>query len=290
MPHSTAGDVYISKWTPPQVEPKEHFSQHHFVGGNVFMLNILQDNIANMGLSASAEQFEDTKERTMKLLQTATAELSIESLQQQGKELQVLVKVRSKVGHKYPTGIPTRRTWINLIAKDGGGQVIFESGRPLADGSIEGNSNDMDIMNYEPHYEVISQPDQVQIYEGIMLNTDNQVTYTLLRAAKYAKDNRLLPAGFDKATAAADVGVFGKALEDADFTGGGDQVLYRINTGSASGPITITIRLLYSPVSYSFVKDLGKDANLPLVKRFLHYYQYADKMPQEVNAIQTVVR
>jgi hypothetical protein len=290
MPHSEVKDVIIAKWTPSQVKPKEHFSQHHFVGGNVFMLNILQDNIASLGLSASSEKFEDTKERTMKLLQTETAELSIEGLQRQGKELLVLVKLRNKVGHKYPTGIPTRRTWIHFVAKDAGGQVVFESGRPLADGRIEGNNSDMDIMSYEPHYELINKPDQVQIYEGIMMNTDNQVTYTLLRAAKYAKDNRLLPDGFDKATASSDVAVFGNAAADANFAGGSDQVMYQIDTSSAGSPITITVRLLYSPVSYSFVKDLEKDGNLPLVKRFLNYYQYADKMPQEVSAIQTVVQ
>jgi len=289
MPHSEVKEVHIARWTPPQVQPKEHFSQHHFVGGNVFMLNVLQDNIANLGLSASSEKFEDTKERTMKLLQTATAELSIEELKRRRDELQVVVKVRNKVGHKYPTGIPTRRTWLHLTAVDAAGQVIFESGRPLADGRIEGNNNDMEILTYEPHYEVISKPDQVQIYEGVMLNSDNQVTYTLLRAAKYAKDNRLLPDGFNKSTAHADIAVFGKANDDPDFTGGSDQVLYRIETDH-QGPITLTVRLLYTPVSYSFVKDLAKDIGLPLVKRFLHYYQYADKMPQEVAAIQTVVQ
>ena len=289
MPHSEVKEVNIATWTPPQVQPKEHFSQHHFVGGNVFMLNVLQDNIANLEISASSEKLEDTKERTMKLLQTATAELSIEELKRQRDELQVVVKVRNKVGHKYPTGIPTRRTWLHLTAIDAAGQVIFESGRPLADGRIEGNNSDMDSMSYEPHYEMINKPDQVQIYEGVMLNSDNQVTYTLLRAAKYAKDNRLLPDGFDKSTAHADIAVFGRANDDIDFTGGADRVMYRIETDH-QGPVTLTVRLLYTPVSYSFVKDLEKDRNLPLVKRFMHYYQYADKMPQEVAAIQTVVQ
>ena len=67
-------------------------------------------------------------------------------------------------------------------------------------------------------------------------------------------------------------------------------MLYQINTSGVSSPITITIRMLYSPVSYAFVKDLEKDSSLPLVKRFMHYYQKTDKMPQEVAAIQTVVQ
>ena len=144
-------------------------------------------------------------------------------------------------------------------------------------------------MDFEPHYEVISQPGQVQIYEGVMLNTDNQVTFTLLRAAKYAKDNRLLPDGFDKSTAHADIAVFGKANDDPDFTGGSDRLLYRIETDH-QGPVTLTVRLLYTPLSYPFAKDLAKDGDLSLVKRFLYFYRNADKMPQEVAAIRTVVR
>jgi hypothetical protein len=145
-------------------------------------------------------------------------------------------------------------------------------------------------MTYEPHYEVISKPDQVQIYEGVMVNTDNQVTYTLLRAGSYAKDNRLLPDGFDKATAHADIAVYGKAAADADFTGGGDQVFYSINTIGHDGPFTITARLLYTSLTYAFVKDLEKDQDLSLVNRFMNMYRKADKMPQEINAIQTVLR
>ena len=63
-------------------------------------------------------------------------------------------------------------------------------------GRFTGNDNDGNPAQYEPHYAVLSQPDQVQIYEGIIVNSDGQVTTTLLRAASYIKDNRLLPAGF----------------------------------------------------------------------------------------------
>jgi hypothetical protein len=145
-------------------------------------------------------------------------------------------------------------------------------------------------MRYEPHYDEISQQDEVQIYEGIMRNTDNEVTYTLLRAAKFVKDNRLLPKGFDKSAVPAEIGVFGRARGDENFVGGSDQVTYRINTAGYKGPFTLTARLLFTAVSYPFVKDLEKDRELPEVSRFMQMYRYADKLPQEIQAIETIVQ
>ena len=290
MPHSEAGGVKIARWAPPETEPKDHFSQHHFVGGNVFMLNVLQDNIGSLQVAASSERIEDTKERTMRQLQTETASLSVVALHHRDNQITAELKVKNKVGHKFPSGIPTRRSWIHLVVEDASGQVVFESGKPLAGGRIEGNDADSDIQTYEKHYDEITQPGQVQIYEGIMLNTDNKVTFTLLRAAKYAKDNRLLPDGFDKTAVPAEIGVFGKAFTDDDFTGGSDQVTYRVDTSGHNGPFTVTARLLFTPVSYPFVKDLAKDEDLPEVNRFMFLYRKADKMGQEIAAIQTTVQ
>jgi len=122
-----------------------------------------------------------------------------------------------------------------------------------------------------------------------MLNTDNEPTYTLMRAAKFAKDNRLLPRGFDKSAVPPEIGVFGKAAADENFAGGSDQVTYRINTSGHKGPFTLTARLLFTTVSYAFVKDLAKDQDLPEVNRFMQLYRAADKLPQEITAIQTAV-
>ena len=290
MPHSEEGGVYIAHWSPPTAEPKDHFSQHHFVGGNVFMLNVLQNNIDNLGLSASSEKLEDTKERTMHQLQGTTAQLSLVGLTHKGSELTAVLQVKSRVGHKFPTGIPARRAWINLAVTDNAGQIIFQSGKPLSDGRIEGNDGDTDILSFEPHYDEITQQDQVQIYEGIMLDTDSHVTYTLLRAATFAKDNRLLPEGFDKSAAPAEIGVFGRAVSDDNFTGGSDQITYRVNTTGHDGPFTLSARLFFTAVSYPFAEDLQKDRDLSAVNRFIQLYKYADKSPQEITAIQAAVQ
>ena len=68
----------------------------------------------------------------------------------------------------------------------------------------------------------------MQIYESIMGTPAGAPTTGLLQATQYLKDNRLLPRGFDKRTAAAEIGVFGAAAADEDFTGDGDRVRYRI--------------------------------------------------------------
>jgi len=89
--------------------------------------------------------------------------------------------------------------------------VVFESGALQPDGSIAGNDNDVDATRFEPHYSVIDRPDEVQIYESIMGDAQGRVTTGLLSAINYRKDNRLLPDGFDKQTAAAEVAVRGEA-------------------------------------------------------------------------------
>ena len=200
------------------------------------------------------------------------------------------LQVNNIAGHKFPTGIPTRRTWIQFTVADGGGQVIFESGKPFADGRIEGNDADDNIMSYEPHYDEITQPDQVQIYEGVMFNTDDEVTYTLLRAAKFAKDNRLLPMGFDKSVVPADIAVYGRAASDENFTGGADRITYKVKTSGYKGPFAVTARLLFTAVSYPFVKDMEKDQELSEVSRFMQLYRSAEKLPQEVIAIRVTVQ
>ena len=62
-------------------------------------------------------------------------------------------------------------------------------------GAIRGNDNDADPKRFEPHYEEITRPDQVQIYEPILGDRTGVPTTGLLTATQYLKDNRLLPRG-----------------------------------------------------------------------------------------------
>jgi hypothetical protein len=241
-------------------EPQQPFSQHAFVGGNVFMLRALQAFPGENEVTAATEHFAATIGRAQDQLENHTASISITTASREGDSLTADIRIVSRAGHKFPTGFPSRRTWIHLWVTDGSGQVVFESGSAGDDGAISGNDNDADPTAFEPHYTVVEDPDQVQIYEAIMRNTEDEVTTTLLRAAGYLKDNRLLPAGFDKENQSADVAVYGEAADDADFTGGGDQVQYRVDLIAAKSPFTVHVELLYQAIGYRWAQNL---ANTP---------------------------
>jgi hypothetical protein len=278
MPHAQGG-VQLSITGG---EPRSPFSKHVFVGGNVYVLEILKTFGESVGVTASDEQFEATIERTLTQLQQRTATLSLEQARLSDTHLSLEVVIKNQAGHKFPTGYPARRAWLHLVVKDASGQVIFESGQVNADGSIKGNDNDADPTRYEPHYQTIETADQVQIYEAIMQDPAGQVTTTLMRGAEYAKDNRLLPLGFEQDTASPDIAVQGEAAVDEDFGGGEDRIQYRIDIQEAQGPFTVTAALLYQSISYRWAENLGQYETAEIT-RFLDYYHAIPNQPVVVD-------
>jgi hypothetical protein len=277
------GAVTISQM-PGRLAAREPFFQHYFVGGNTFMLEILANWGGDLEVTASQEEFRETIARAEEQLSENTAALTLNDLTMTDGSLEAEIQVDVFTGHKFPTSIPTRRAWLHFVVSDSSGQVIFESGKQNPDGSIQGNAADMDPLAFEPHYELITQPDQVQIYEGIMQNSDGEVTYTLLRAASFAKDNRLLPVGADKENLPADIAVYGLAAQDADFIGGADLVRYQVDTSGYEGPFTVSVELLYETLSYRFVQDMLLDKT-ELTERFGAYYNSSDKTASLIDSL-----
>ena len=70
--------------------------------------------------------------------------------------------------------------------------------------------------------------EQVQIYEDILGDANGKVTTGLLTGVRYLKDNRILPAGFDKNTTDNDIAVVGPARDDQGFSGGGHRIRYSV--------------------------------------------------------------
>jgi hypothetical protein len=188
-----------------------------------------------------------------------------------GARLDFEVAVTSTTGHKLPTAYPSRRAWLHVVVTDAGGAVVFESGALRPDGAIVGNDNDADAARFEPHYTEVTSGDQVQIYESIMVDRADAVTTGLLRGVRYVKDNRVLPRGFDKATAPAEVAVHGGAATDADFVAGSDRVRYRVDLGTTRGPLHVGVELLYQPIGYRWAENL-RSYESDETRRFVRFY------------------
>ncbi len=252
--------------------PREGARLHQFRGGNVLLLRLLAAHARPLGVTALPGELESSLRSTVDHLETAAARLTIEETTAgDGANLAIPVLVENLAGHKLPTAYPSRRAWLRVTVKDHGGAILFASGALRDDGAIEGNDNDADAARFEPHYDEITAPDQVQIYESIMGDPAGRVTTGLLSAASYLKDNRVLPRGFDKATAPHDVAVAGAAAADASFTGGGDRVVYRVPLQAAAGPVTVTVELWYQPIAHRWAMNLAA-VDAPETRRFVAMY------------------
>ena len=264
---AVAGEIPI---TSVLGEPREGMSRHVFFGGNFFMLRMLNRYRTDLGVAALPQELEVSVGRTIAHLQSEAAEIAIDRVELRGDRLEAEVSIKNLGGHKLPTAYPSRRVWLHVLVRQRNNQVVFESGAINEQGQIHGNDNDYDNARYEPHYTEINSSDQVQIYESIMADPSGAPTTGLLSAVRFVKDNRLLPRGFNKATANEDIAVRGSAEQDPDF-GDGDRVIYSIALGDAEGPFQVEAELWYQPISYRWASNL-REYKATETERFVRYF------------------
>lgn len=283
---------------PPPLTEREPFRYHALIGGNTHLLAMLGEFRNVLGLDhSSAEGFSDKLAETRSQLENRAATVEILEPTFTNGLLEIPVRVTNQTGHKLPTGFPSRRMWIHLRVADAEGGVLFESGDVDAAGRIsldaghtrpgclasakEGTAQDYADC-YEPHRDVIESSEQVAVYEAVMGDLHQRVTYVLLYANGYLKDNRLPPIGFDRKQLDADAtaGVFGLAARDPDFSpdypdlgSGGDLVRYRVMVGEPSGPVTIEARLLFQSIRPAFAEMLGESQDARVTRFGAMYVQ-----------------
>lgn len=250
---------------------REGVSRHVFVGGNFFVLRMLNRYRGDLGVTALPQELESAAARTVEHLQRQTAALTVDRAETADGRLQLDLAVRNLSGHKFPTAYPSRRAWLRVAVRDAGGRLVFESGALRPDGSIAGNDNDADPARFEPHYTEVTDAGQVQIYENIMAGSDGAVTTGLLTAVRFIKDSRLLPSGFDKRRVEPEIAPQGGAVGDDDFAGGGDRIRYTVALGGAAGPFTVDAELWFQPVGYRWAANL-KAYPAAEPQRFTRYY------------------
>jgi len=251
---------------------RPNVSRHVFRGGNFFMLRMLNRYRQELGVRALPAELALAAQRTEEHLREATVTLTIESAVVLDSRLHAHIQLLNKAGHKFPTAYPSRRAWIHLTVRDRDGALVFESGAFRADGSIVGNDHDTGGGTFEPHYAHITQADQVQIYEAVMVDETGSVTTGLMSAARWAKENRLLPRGFDPAVADARTATHGAATADDNFGPGTDQVHYSVDVDPTRGPFRVDAEVWFQPIGYRWAENLA-EYDAPETIRFVGYYR-----------------
>lgn len=252
--HRPMGDDF------PPIADRSPYGRHVFVGGNTLMLGLIRDFAEVLQPNASAAAFDATIAATRAQLEQATAELEIAAIIREGDTLRVPVTITNLAGHKLPTAFPSRRVFLWVELRDASDQVVFRSGAHdargrLLDGDGEVLASELVGGPVASHLDELAQQDQVQIWEAVMADIQDQPTYRLLRGASYYKDNRLLPAGWDPQLASeaiAPAGVGG----DPNFGAAGDELTIVVSAPAEAGPYEVEVRAYYQPLSPRFLAEL----------------------------------
>ena len=252
--------------------PRKGVARHTFVGGNFFVLQMLDRFRRDLQPETSSGDLAASVRSTLANLENNTAELSVDRAVVEQGRVMADVAVRNLAGHKFPTGYPSRRAWLHVTLRDRRGETVFESGAIAADGSIRGNDADADADRFEPHYTAIDNSGQVQIYEAVIADPSGRPTTGLLTAVRYLKDNRLLPKGFEKAGADPWVAVIGDAREDADFSAAGDRLQYSMAVNAGEGPFQLDVELRFQIVGFRWAENL-RAYKAEETSRFVRYFE-----------------
>jgi len=272
----------------PLATPRSPIGRHLYVGGNTLLGSIFRDHAAKLNPDVPPAAFDATVTATRRQLQEATAVVTVLSASRDGDTLNVRARIDNLTGHKLPTGYPSRRLWLSLVARDSAGATVLASGRVDADGRLVDTNGD--VLPSElpggaplPHRDVVTSPDDVVVYESIMADPAGAPTWSLMSAASYAKDNRLLPEGYsavhEDAAATAPAGVDG----DASFVGGSDEVSWALPLPSGAEVAEVEVSALYQPISARFAAELFA-VRTEAVANFEWLYERADKAPELVSS------
>ena len=94
------------------------YAKHNFVGGNAYMLDILKNFGGELGVQADTTHFDASIERTLTQLQSEAVTIAITEPTLADTTLSFDVTITTLTGHKFPTGYPSRRAWIQVKIKN----------------------------------------------------------------------------------------------------------------------------------------------------------------------------
>jgi len=263
------------------LQPRFPFNQHVFAGANSFMLKLIKNNKTSLGVDVEDGRFDSTIQATEANLMLNSVEMTVSFDSAASDTGFFRVHLQNKVGHKFPSGYPSRRAVLQFVVVDAIGDTIFKSGTFTPDARVVGENP-----AFETHHDFISNSDIPQIYEIVMGDVNSNFTSLLERAAVLLKDNRLPPLGFTTQHNVYDtVQISADALADPDFNKAGitegtgsDEVHYHVPMQSVNGAIKVYARLFYQSVPPKWLDEMFTLSSAE-IDTFRTMYQAADKQP-----------
>lgn len=263
---------------------RDNVRSHAMIGGNAFMTDLLRKHRDELKVTASDAALERVASATRAQLAHSTARIDVRNVQRESGKLQFELAVLNLTGHKLPSGYPSRRAWLSVEVR-AGNTTLFESGVVDSEGRIAGVADELAL----PHFDVVSSPEQVIVYEMVAVDRHGEPTVSLAEMVEHRKDTRLLPRGWrpdgPHADETAPVGTQG----DDDFAGGGDVVTYALALPEGtSGELLIIARMLYQTIPPAWADGL-RDSRTKEAADFLRMYDGMEKLPETLATTAVVV-
>lgn len=273
------------------VKPRSGYRRHTLAGINVFALEMFRQFPQILGVNTKSfmtglDNGLDNAIDGALLTAARSARIEVLSTSRTGNLLQANLKVISLTGHRFPSGVGFRRLILQVLVRDGAGNLVWSSGRTNDLGLvIDQNGQPLsgekaEDLAVQPHYQVIDSPSEAQIYEERNRDSTGRPSTSFLGRAEEVKDNRLLPKGW---TLAGPPGMeahfveatkpFGEAAEDPDFVDGtgSDTILYRMSLpDGAAGPFTVEASLYYQAIPPYYLQQRFEQARGPATQRLHH--------------------
>ena len=264
------------------LQGRSPYGLHHFAGANTFMLNLLKNNIQELGLTATETQFDSTIARTNRMLQNNTLLMETQVTGRDQDTAYIAVKLSNLAGHKFPSGYPARRAFVELVVTNASDDTLFRSGGWDPTYEVIGHN-----ASWEPHSDVIRSEDEAQIYEMVMGDVNGDKTTVLERASVPLKDNRLTPVGFSTSHPSYDTTLVANVPDtDVDFNrdalgvegSGSDIVHYHVPMTGYLGLIRIRAKVWYQSAPPRYMQEMFTFST-PDIETFRTMYDAADGSP-----------
>ncbi len=289
------------------VRVRDQYSRHTMLGINQFGLMMFEQFPDILGIRTADYMYGEAvpglltaQSSGYDLARRETGTIEVAALIRSDTSLEASVSVQNLAGHGFPSGVAFRRAFLTLEVLDGSGKVIWASGRTNSVGAIVRGVTDEVLPTeffydaathkqvFQPHYQLITDEGQVQIYEELIADTQGRITTSFVGLDQVLKNNRLLPKGWRPDGPSGEfTRPHGDAERDPEYINksgatGADRIIYRIPINVRTHTaVSVRVTLNYQAIPPYYLQErftIGKGAETQRLA-FLTSHLNVEKTP-----------